>query len=124
MSQTPDDRPRPTARPRPVPGARPSPRPRVAGSRRERDESAPAVAGGTATAAGPAAEPRARRSARAAGHRPLPTRRPRGRALAAVLAVLCLLAAAAAGALLWQRLDPRHVDASVVPVGDALTFAW
>ncbi|MGY2083854.1 hypothetical protein [Blastococcus sp. SYSU DS0539] len=105
MSQTSEDRPRPTARPRPTPGARPSPRPRVAGSRRDREDGAPGAAPGHRAA--PAAA-RGRRSASApAGRRP-------GRTAVAVLALLCLLAAAGAGTLLWQRLDPRYVDASVV----------
>ncbi|WP_209306441.1 hypothetical protein, partial [Blastococcus sp. CT_GayMR19] len=35
-------------------------------------------------------------------------------ALALVLALLCVLAAAGAGLLLWQRLNPSHVDTSVL----------
>ncbi|MCW2701595.1 MAG: hypothetical protein JWQ45_3130, partial [Blastococcus sp.] len=38
MSDTSDDRPRPTPRPRAGTPARPGAKPRVAGSRRERDE--------------------------------------------------------------------------------------
>ena len=34
--------------------------------------------------------------------------------LALVLAVLCLAAAAGVGVLLWQRMEPRYVDAGVI----------
>jgi hypothetical protein len=83
-----DERPRPSPRPRRTEAAadRPSPRPRVAGARRERP-----------VAAAPADEPR--RS---------------GIALPVALLVLVLAAAAGAGLLLWQRLDPPSVDASVL----------
>jgi hypothetical protein len=108
MSDTPDGRSRPTPRPRPA--ARPSPRPRIAGSRRERDEDAtPETRRPTGTA-----RPRAPRTSTA------PVRdADRGRAarrlpaLALVLALLCALAAAGAGVLLWQRLNPAYVDSSV-----------
>src|SRR5919206_277532 len=50
--------------------------------------------------------------------RPRPTPRPRAGATArpgpaVALLVLCVLAAAAGGFLLWQRLRPSYVDASV-----------
>jgi hypothetical protein len=108
MSDTPDGRSRPTPRPRPA--ARPSPRPRIAGSRRERDEDAtPGARRPTGTA-----RPRAARTSTApvpdgAGGRAA-RRLP---ALALVLALLCALAAAGAGVLLWQRLNPAYVDSSV-----------
>jgi hypothetical protein len=41
------------------------------------------------------------------------TTRRRGPALVLVLALLCVLAAAGAGLLLWQRLNPGHVDSSI-----------
>ncbi|MGY2003111.1 hypothetical protein [Blastococcus sp. SYSU DS1024] len=128
MSQTPENRPRPTARPRPTPAARPGPRPRVAGSRREREEG-PAAAEPAVPPAEPADTPVDPAPAGPAARRPRTTRRHaaapppagalapgrrRGRALVAVLALLCLLAAAGTGVLLWQRLDPRYVDASVI----------
>jgi hypothetical protein len=126
------ERPRPAPRPRPAATPRPSPRPRVAGSRRDRDEPAEA----SARSPRPAPAPR-----RAAGEEPVPARdagrpqasaRPRTArasatspsadgtarrrvpALVLVLALLCVLAAAGAGLLLWQRLDPRHVDPSIL----------
>jgi hypothetical protein len=103
-----DLRPRPTPRPRPADPARPSPRPRVAGSRRERDEPAP-VPG--------IVEERPRR-ARARRERPAApvdvAEAPRRRlALPVALLVLVLAAAVAAGLLLWQRLNPSHVDGSI-----------
>ncbi|SDE32330.1 hypothetical protein SAMN05660485_00573 [Blastococcus fimeti] len=122
MTQTPEDRPRPAPRsrpspaPRPAAGARPSPRPRVAGSRREREEAAAAAAStaatsttgrGTATAG---AESTGRRSGSrrpAEGTGPTARRFP---ALAALLTALCVLAAAGVGYLIWQRLNPEHVD--------------
>jgi co-chaperonin GroES (HSP10) len=56
-----------------------------------------------------------------AGDRPRPTPRPRPRPAgrrrrrrpALVLALLCVAAAAGVGLLLWQRLNPEHVDASI-----------
>ncbi|CCG05132.1 protein of unknown function [Blastococcus saxobsidens DD2] len=151
----PDDRPRPTPRARPRVGARPGPRPRVAGSRRDRDETAepgrPAVAPEAATdpavtpgpldvaqppvvappAADPAPAPRTDRPGVTARARPsrsagasaggpaaapaAGTVRRRAPAAVLVLALLCGLAGAGAGAgvLLWQRLDPAHVDPAV-----------
>jgi hypothetical protein len=126
-----DERPRrPSPRPRPAPGARPagiarpSPRSRVAGSRREReDEERPVVpvpATTTAAAEDPtwALAPQAAASRRAA--RPVAAAAPDGgrrgrggRLTALVLAVLCVLTAAGGGWLLWQRLHPPYVDASV-----------
>jgi hypothetical protein len=55
---------------------------------------------------------RARRSGGAVPAAPPRSRRGRSRA-AAALAVLCLLVAAGGGLLLWQRLRPAYVDASV-----------
>ena len=135
MTETPDERPRPTPRPRPGAAARPSPspRPRVAGSRRDREETeaAPAKAVPTARptsrrAPADAASPStpAARSARAAetGSRTSRTTSSRSAArtgrrigsAALVLALLCLLTAAGAGFLLWQRLHPSSVDTSVL----------
>jgi hypothetical protein len=124
MSDAPDDRPRPAPRPRPA--ARPSPRPRVAGSRRDREDAQPLDA--AARPEGPArpapdrgpvgttatARPRGSRraSAAAASATDVPARR-RWSALALALVLLCLAAAAGAGVLLWQRLNPTHVDASI-----------
>ncbi|MGY1721724.1 hypothetical protein [Blastococcus sp. SYSU DS0533] len=126
MSQAPEDRPRPTARPRPAPAARPSPRPRVAGSRRDREDAPvpPGSAPGSPDTA--AAEPagRARRSASARRHAaapatgPAPRRRRPGRAPVAVLALLCLLAAVGTGLLLGQRLDPRYVQTGVIEAAE------
>jgi hypothetical protein len=65
---------------------------------------------GTATKAG--ATPSARRSSRAVAVEQAPARR-RGRGLVVTLAVLCLLAAGGGGFLLWQRLHPPYVNASV-----------
>ena len=141
MTDTPDEGPRPTPRPRPA--ARPSPRPRVAGSRRDREEreapetAVPTTAPPTATPT-PAARPASRRtsSTRAPGADEAGSRQRTARAsraassrsvtsapartgrragtLALVLALLCLLTAAGAGFLLWQRLNPSHVDTSVL----------
>ena len=121
---TPEDRPRPTPRPRPGSGARPSPRPRVAGSRREREEAAAATeraARPTATARPEGRAPRAsadrtgagsaQRAPAAAVASAAPRRR--GSALALVLALLCVLAAAGGGLLLWQRQHPDHVDPTI-----------
>jgi hypothetical protein len=60
----------------------------------------------------PAATPSARRSSRAVAVEQEPVRR-RGRGLALTLAVLCLLVAGGGGYLLWQRLHPAYVTASV-----------
>ena len=129
-SGTPDERPRPTPRPtaqaRPGAGGRPSPRPRVAGSRRDRDDTEAAVPT-TASASGP--RPSARKGGSATGDESR-SRSTRGvasaasssaartgrrvSALALVLALLCVLAAAGVGFLLWQRLNPSHVDTSVL----------
>ena len=141
MTDTPDERPRPAPRPtaqRPAPQGRPSPRARVAGSRRDRDEAAvPATA-----SAPPAPRPTARKAptgatshdagGQAAGSRP---RRSKAAPLSSavsssasssdgagrripglllVLALLCALAAAGAGVLIWQRLNPSYVDTSVL----------
>ena len=68
----------------------------------------------------PAARPGASRASRAAASRTAESGGPPGRpgrrvgALALVLALLCLVAAAGTGFLLWQRLNPSHVDASVL----------
>src|SRR5687768_6187606 len=125
----PDERPRPTPRPTPQarPGTRPSPRPRVAGSRRDREEPVPASATAQAAprpsarkAAGGAEAPRARAtrggSSSTAAPSTVRTRR-RLSSLALVLALLCVLAAAGTGFLLWQRLNPSHVDTSVLTAG-------
>jgi len=123
----PDDRPRrPSPRPRPAPGARPAPaarpgsRARVAGSRREReDDEQPTAATPAAAPAdrGPAPTTARGASSRRSGARPAvraelagPRTRRRGRVTALVLALLCLVAAAGGGVLLWQRLHPAHVD--------------
>lgn len=141
MTDTPDEqRPRPTPRPRPAPGPRPSPRPRVAGSRRDREDEtgarAPRPAPPTApTSTAPAAdEPSAdeptstaRRAKATAGAKAKAAKaaddaataagsarsRRRIPALVLVLALLCVLAAAGVGVLLWQRLNPTYVDASI-----------
>ncbi len=68
-----------------------------------------------------ASRPRTSR-ARAATSRPVASStasaaRPRRRAGALVLALLCLLTAAGAGFLLWQRLNPGYVDTSVLTAG-------
>ncbi|RBY97259.1 hypothetical protein DQ237_06775 [Blastococcus sp. TF02-8] len=116
MTQTPEDRPRPTPRPRTA-AARPSPRPRVAGSRRDRED------GGVAERPAPAPRPTAARrgeptagatTAAVADGAAAPSRARKVPALVLVLATLCLLAAAGTGVLLWQRLDPRYVDGSVL----------
>ena len=101
----PDDRPRPTPRPRPGSAARPSPRPRVAGSRRDRDAvAAPAPA--PAQTPAPIPVPSGGPAAAVTGHR-------RISALVVVLSLLCLVAAAGAGVLLWQRLNPGSVDSAI-----------
>jgi co-chaperonin GroES (HSP10) len=136
MTDTPDERPRPTPRPSPHArsgaGPRPSPRPRVAGSRRDREDSEAAKSVPT-----PAAVPAARKAtgagsaapSRAASSRSTSTLSTstlsrstdstigrtgrRFSALVLVLALLCALAAAGAGVLLWQRTHPAYVDSSV-----------
>ena len=97
----PDERPRPTPRARPT-TPRPSPRARVAGSRRDREDAGepaarPATAELPATAA--AGDGTARRRLPAA---------------LLVLALLCVAAAAGGGVLLWQRLNPTHVDPEIL----------
>jgi hypothetical protein len=121
---TSDERPRPSPRPRPGATPRPTPRPRVAGSRREREEAA-AAAGRTArptATARPAARATtktapAASAARKRGADPTPaaaaTARRKAPALVLALVVLCVLAAAGGGLLLWQRLHPSHVDPSI-----------
>jgi hypothetical protein len=122
MSDTPDGRPRPTPRPRPGAAPRPTPRPRVAGSRREREEAdaaatprpAPGTKGTAAAVAGRSATARPERSRATASAAPTATAdRRRLPALLLVLTLLCVLAAAGVGVLLWQRLNPTSVDASV-----------
>jgi len=130
MSETPEDRPRPGPRSRPTPAprpaaGRPSPRPRVAGSRREREEAAAAASAAAAPGAGtdttrtdlPGATSTTGTGRRSRPRRPTPqeggTARRRFPALVALLAVLCLAAAAAVGFLTWQRLDPAYVDDEV-----------
>jgi hypothetical protein len=86
----------------------------VAGSRRDREEPEAAAA----KAPAPAPHPAARKApvataARSAVPSSVPPRRRAG-ALALVLALLCLLTAAGAGVLLWQRLNPGYVDTSVL----------
>jgi hypothetical protein len=110
--RSPDERPRPTPRPRP--GARPTPRPRVAGSRREREEAAEAAARParpTATARPVTRGPATARST--SGVAPAKPVRRRASKLAVVLALLCLVAAAGGGLLLWQRLNPGYVDSTI-----------
>jgi hypothetical protein len=105
--------PRTVPTPRPCPGARPGrPVASAAGSGGE-VTSGPAgkkPAGGSS--ARPATTPAARRSSRAAVVEQAPARR-RGRGLALTLAVLCLVVAGGGGFLLWQRLHPPYVTASV-----------
>jgi len=108
-TRTPDERPRPTPRPRPGTGARPSPRPRVAGSRRDREDAPTPTARPSSTAR--PATPRTERaaavaSAATAGRRP-------SRALALVLALLCVAALVAGGLLFRQRVNPTYVDPSI-----------
>lgn len=125
----PDERPRPTPRARTsAPRPSPAPRARVAGSRRDREDAVeptrPATAELPATAgapvpedAAPAPTPRARtrRSASSAGEKAAvgPARRRLPAALL-VLALLCVAAAAGGGVLLWQRLNPTHVDPEIL----------
>ena len=126
----PDERPRPTPRARPTaPRPSPAPRARVAGSRRDREdavqpESSPATAELPATAgaavqeeAAPAPTPRARtrRTPSSAGaDAGTGTARRRLPAALLVLALLCVAAAAGGGVLLWQRLNPTHVDPEIL----------
>lgn len=107
--RTPDERPRPTPRPRPGTGARPSPRPRVAGSRRDREDAPPPTARPSATA-----RPVTARTERAAAvaSTGTPGRRS-SRTLALALALLCVVALAGGGLLLWQRLNRSYVDPSI-----------
>jgi hypothetical protein len=130
MTDHPEGRPRPTPRPRPGSSARPSPRPRVAGSRREREEAeaaeprAPRAAATLRATARPTVKPvaggagaaraAAARSGRASAGAVTEAGRRRPRALALTLAVLCVLALSAAGFLLWERLNPRYVDSSIL----------
>lgn len=123
MSENSDDRPRPTPRPRPgAARAGAAPRPRVAGSRRTAVSPHPRPADGDTrgtepTASGSVSSARQERGERASARRStavadaVPTRRRPFAALA--LAVLCLLTAAGGGWLLYQRLNPPYVDASV-----------
>jgi len=98
--------------PRPRPGTRPARpgtvRPTGEGTTAPKKASAKAAAkpakGGATSSA--------RRSSRTAAVQEAPARR-RGRGLVITLAVLCVLAAGAGGFLLWQRLDPPTVNASV-----------
>jgi hypothetical protein len=120
MTDLPDGRPRPTPRARPGAAPRPTPRPRVAGSRRDREDPLDTARDSTGTAsAGPVASARPRTSRSSAtsptaatvSTRPVRRRRP---ALPLLLALLCVLAVAGAGLLLWQRLNPRYVDPSIL----------
>lgn len=138
MSDTSDDRSRPAPRPRPA-AARPSPspRPRVAGSRRDREEAAATTAGkptvpGPKPATAKAATPRAGTAKPRATARPAPGKTTgtastgaatvparRRSPLVPVLALLCVLALAAGGWLLWQRMEPRYVDSSIFAATEA-----
>ena len=109
--RTPDERPRPTPRPRPGATARPTPRPRVAGSRRERED-APAPTAGPAATARPVARGATVTSERSGAGTASTGGRP-SRTLALVLALLCVVALAGGGLLLWQRLNRSYVDPSV-----------
>ena len=101
--------------PRPRPGTRPA-RPATArptGDATTTPKKAPATkASAAAKPAKGGATSSARRSSRTATVQAAPARR-RGRGLVITLAVLCVLAAGAGGFLLWQRLDPPTVNASV-----------
>ncbi|SOC49119.1 hypothetical protein SAMN05660748_1834 [Blastococcus aggregatus] len=125
----PDERPRSTPRARPTaPRPSPAPRARVAGSRRDREDAVeparaataelPATAGAPVQEdAAPAPTPRARsrRAPSSAGaDAAAGTARRRLPAALLVLALLCVAAAAGAGVLLWQRLNPTHVDPEIV----------
>ncbi|MEI4279393.1 hypothetical protein [Klenkia terrae] len=141
MTDTPDvdpagdgarPRPRPTPRPR-TGAARPSPRPRVAGSRRADDDVDQPASPAEEAPRRPAPAPRTRTATPA----PLPRNKPRpaatvpakartedsrkpgraaprrGRTLALVLALLCVLTAAGGGWLLYQRQHPTSVDPAI-----------
>jgi hypothetical protein len=60
-----------------------------------------------------AATARPSRSARSTPAATTTAPRRRSRGLASVLALLCLVAAAGVGLLLWQRLNPSYVDSSI-----------
>jgi co-chaperonin GroES (HSP10) len=128
MSETPDDRPRPTPRPRPGMSPRSAPRPRVAGSRREREESDAAAAPTARPASAPRRTSDGGSTPALRTGRPVATARPRSGgshgtpdtatrrrlpALVLALALLGVLAAAGAGLLVWQRLNPSYVDPSI-----------
>ncbi|WP_040338563.1 hypothetical protein [Candidatus Blastococcus massiliensis] len=100
----------------------------MAGSRRDRDDPAPAgddlaPTEGAATSAAPTPEASSRpassarpRTSRAAGSSPAgttTTARRRVPVLALTLALLCLITAAGAGLLLWQRLNPTTVNPEI-----------
>jgi len=130
MSDISEDRPRPTPRPRSAAAARPSPKPRVAGARREREDTdagpqrtpRPTPASRAVREPVPATRPdgggtaRKRASAPAGTGVEAPAGRPRRRlsALVLTLVLLCALTAAGGGYLLWERLNPRFVDSSVL----------
>ncbi|MGY1619081.1 hypothetical protein ACI797_20250 [Geodermatophilus sp. SYSU D00691] len=99
-----------TARAVPAPRPRPG---RTASTAPAKGPATAAVEAAARPASRTGAKPAARRSARptAVVDRPAPRRR--GRGLALTLAVLCLLAAAAAGFLFWQRSEPAYVDPGV-----------
>ncbi|HEY0508352.1 MAG TPA: hypothetical protein VGD12_09805, partial [Blastococcus sp.] len=110
-------------RPRPGATPRPTPRPRVAGSRREREaaEAAERTARPTATAR-PVARGAAKATSTGGRNAAVPTKGStsvstsgtrRAPALVLVLALLCVLAAAGGGLLLWQRLNPSYVDSTI-----------
>ena len=61
----------------------------------------------------PAPRGRRQRSRPAGPVEPAPAQGRRGAAMVAVLATLCLLAAAGTGVLFWQRLHPSTVDSTV-----------
>ena len=108
-----EGRSRPSPRPRRgnAVAARPSPRPRVAGARRDREEPAPVPV----DVDQPSERRRARpRRERPAGATPVDTGPRRRLALPITLLVLVVAAAAVGGWLLWQRLNPSSVDASVL----------
>ncbi|MBW8767399.1 MAG: hypothetical protein JF630_14630 [Geodermatophilales bacterium] len=114
---TSEQRPQPTPRVRPgaqprATGARPTPRPRVAGSRRDRDEYDRPSSGDLPAAALPRAADAAPVDGRGPGTAVVRGAR-RPSALVLVLSLVCLLAAAGGGLLLWQRLHPAYVDSSV-----------
>jgi hypothetical protein len=65
----------------------------------------PAACGGATTGKDAQDRPKAGGASRTAKRAP---------ALVLVLALLCVLAAAGAGLLLWQRLNPSHVDSTIL----------